>query len=309
MSRPAVIDATAPPARLAAFRLLTGVFVVGYLLLRLPVFAELARRPPTTFEAVGVLAPLGDPLPSIVVDALIGVSLLSGVAYTVGWRFRATGPIFAASLLVLTTYRGSWGQLLHFENLIVLHVVIVGLAPAADAWSVDARRRSRLGGTPRRRDPTAYGWPLALASLTLVLTYLIAGVAKLRYGGPEWVVGDTLRNHVAYSAGRLELLGGNPSPLASRVVGHAWAFVPLAAGAVAVECAAPIALFGGRLRTAWVVAAWTMHAGILALMLVGFPYPLFLVAFAPLFRLERLGDLGRLRQWRSAPAVAVAEPA
>jgi len=44
-------------------------------------------------------------------------------------------------------------------------------------------------------------------------------------------------------------------------------------------------------------------------MLVGFPYPLFLVAFAPLFRLERLGDLGRLRQWRSAPAVAVAEPA
>jgi hypothetical protein len=31
-----------------------------------------------------------------------------------------------------------------------------------------------------------------------------------------------------------------------------------------------------------------MHAGILAFMLVGFPYPLFLVAFAPFFRIERL---------------------
>jgi hypothetical protein len=41
-------------------------------------------------------------------------------------------------------------------------------------------------------------------------------------------------------------------------------------------------------RDAWVVAAWLLHAGVAALMFVVFPYPLFLVAFAPFFRLERL---------------------
>jgi hypothetical protein len=31
-----------------------------------------------------------------------------------------------------------------------------------------------------------------------------------------------------------------------------------------------------------------MHVGILVFMLIGFPMPLFLVAFAPLYRIERL---------------------
>jgi hypothetical protein len=41
-------------------------------------------------------------------------------------------------------------------------------------------------------------------------------------------------------------------------------------------------------RDVWVVAAWLLHAGVAALMFVVFPYPLFLVAFAPFFRLEQL---------------------
>ena len=36
------------------------------------------------------------------------------------------------------------------------------------------------------------------------------------------------------------------------------------------------------------IAAWLMHVGIFAFMLIGFPFPLFLVAFAPLYRIERL---------------------
>ncbi len=287
MGRVAVVGATAPPERLAMFRILTGLFAIGYLAVRLPVFLALRDRDAAGFEPVGVLTPLTGPLPDGAVLGLIAATLAAGIASTLGWRFAATGPAFAAGLLVLTTYRGSWGQLLHFENLMVLYVVVAALTPAADAWSLDARRRPAP-----RRDPTAYGWPLGLAGLILVLTYLIAGIAKLRYGGLDWMFGDTLRNHVAYSAGRLELLGGRPSPVASGLVEHVWIFTPMAVAAVVIECSAPVALLGGRIRTAWVAAAWTMHAGIFALMLVGFPYPLFLVAFAPLYRLERLAELG-----------------
>ena len=63
---------------------------------------------------------------------------------------------------------------------------------------------------------------------------------------------------------------------------------PMAAASVAIELAAPLALLGGWWRNGWVIAAWVMHVGIAALMLVAFPYPLFLVAFLPFFELERV---------------------
>jgi hypothetical protein len=292
-----IVDAEAPAERLAMFRILTGGFSVAYLAIRLPVFLQLADRR-SGFDGVGLAGVLSGPLPSGVVTVATLVTLAAGVAWTFGWRFRLTGPAFAMGVLALATYRSSWGQLLHFEHLIVLHLLIVAAAPATDAWSMDARRR-RASGRPRvERPPTSYGWPLALAALVVVITYVIAGIAKLRYGGFEWIVGDTLRNHVAYSAARLDLLGGDPSPFAGWAVRNAWLWPFVAAASVVVELAAPVALLGGRIRTAWVIAAWLMHVGILAFMLVGFPYPLFLVAFAPFFRIERLWSdrPGRMRR-------------
>ncbi len=204
-----------------------------------------------------------------------------------------TGPAFAATVLVLTTYRSSWGQLLHFENLMVLHLFIVGCRRLGRRL---VARCSPAGSWQRPTRPAPhhdYSSPLRLCCVVVVLTYVIAGLAKLRYGGMEWVIGDTLRNHVAYSAARLDLLGGTPSPLAAGAVRRAWMFPPMAAAAVVIELAAPIALFGGWYRNVWVGAAWLMHVGIAALMLVAFPYPLFLVAFAPFFPLERVSALPR----------------
>jgi len=278
-----IVDAEAPPERLAMFRILTGCFALGYLALRAPVFVQLGERR-DGFDGVGVAVVLRGPAPAAVVTAVIVATALTGIGYTVGWRFRLSGPVFAVGMLCLTSYRGSWGQLLHFENLVVMHLLIVAVSPSADAWSLDRRR----GRVAERRLPTAYGWPLALAALVVVVTYVIAGLAKLRYGGLDWIFGESLRNHVAYSAVRLELLGADPSPLAGWAVRNdvVWPFA--AAAAVVVELAAPIALLGGRFRTMWVAAAWLMHLGIFAFMLVGFPYPLSLVAFAPFFRLERM---------------------
>jgi len=281
-----VIDAVAPPERLAMLRILTGAFALVYLLVRLPVFVQLADRR-NGFDGVGLAALLDGPVSGGVVDLVIAVSVLAGAGFVLGWQYRLTGPLFALGMLALGSYRGSWGQLLHFENLMVLYLLIVGLAPAADVWSLDARRRTQPDG-PSTELSTRYGWPIALASLVLVVTYVIAGVAKLRYGGLDWVFGDTLRNHVAYAAARLDLLGGTPSPFAALGVRLEWVWPFAAAATIVVELAAPLALLGGRIRTAWVIATWLMHVGILAFMLIGFPMPLFLVAFAPLYRIERL---------------------
>jgi len=286
LTRPvSIVDAVAPPERLAMFRILIGTFALVYLLIRLPVFLQIGDRR-TGFDGVGLAGLLDGPVSSAVVVGTVAVTALAGIGFILGWRFRVVGPLFALGMLALGSYRGSWGQLLHFENLMVLYLLIVALAPAADTWSLDARRRAddrRHAGAS-----TVYGWPIALASLVLVITYVIAGIAKLRYGGLDWVFGDTLRNHVAYAAARLDLLGGTPSPFAGLgvQVERMWPFA--AAATIAIELAAPIALLGGRIRTVWVIAAWLMHVGVLVFMLIGFPMPLFLVAFAPLFRIERL---------------------
>jgi hypothetical protein len=284
-----IVDAQAPPERLAMLRILTGAFAVAYLTIRLPVFVQLAERE-SGFEGVGVASVLTGPVPDWMLFASIGAIFVAGLAYTVGWQYHWSAPVFAVGWLALGSYRGSWGQLLHFENLFVLHLLVVGLAPAADRWSLDARAGRRRVD----REPTSYGWPIALAALVVVITYLIAGIAKLRYGGLDWITGDTLRNHVAYAAARLDLLGGDASPFAAAGVRLSWVWPFAAAAAIAIELSAPIALAGGKVRTVWVIAAWLLHAGVLALMMIGFPYPLLLVAFAPFFRIERL--------WTDRPA-------
>lgn len=179
------LHADAPPQRLAAVRLLTGTFAVGYLAVRSPAYLALRGRNPGGFDGVGVLAWMASPVADPMVAAALGLALVSGVAFTAGAWFRVTGPTFALTVLVLATYRSSWGQLLHFENLLVLHLLVLAVAASADAWSLDAWRRP----TPRR--DRAYGPPLFLLCVVVVVTYLIAGVAKLRYGGTDWVSGDT----------------------------------------------------------------------------------------------------------------------
>ena len=270
-------------------RILAGSFAVVYLAVRLPAFLALADAEPARFQPVGPLAWLAQPLPDVALFALVLGALPLGVAYAAGVAFRLTGPAFGLALLLLTAYRSSWGQLLHFENLMVLQVLIIGLTHSADALSWDARRGSGRGLAPG--GGSAYGWPVRLAALVTVATYVLAGVAKLRLGGMTWMLGDTLRNHVAYSAVRLDQFGERSSPVGRALVGQAWAFPPLAVATVLIELAAPVALLGGRVRTVWVTAAWLLHAGVAALMFVVFPYPLLLVAFAPFYRLERLPRL------------------
>ena len=284
-----IVDASAPPERLAAFRVVVGIFTTGYLAIRLPVMFGLAGRDPSTFAPVGVMQWLNVPPPDEVIVAVTVITVIAGCGVTVGWRHRVSGPLLALGMLFLATLRSSWGQMLHFEHAIVLHTLIVGFAPAADAWSFDARRRAmRSAGRMLRSPGPRYGWPLAIAGLITVMTYAIAGVAKVRYGGADWVSADVLRHHIAYTATRAELLGGDPAPLARLAIRSGPMLGLVALASVSLELGAPLALLGNRLRNVWVAATWMMHVGIVATMWVGFPVPLWGVAFAPLFALERI---------------------
>ena len=138
--RQPAVDIVAPPERLAAFRAIANGFATAYLVVRSPMFVDLGDRAAADFDPVGVLAWLPDPLPSWLVVTTLLIAIVAGASNAVGWRYRLSAPVFAVTLLGLTTLRSSWGQLLHFENLMTLFAIVLACSPAADAWSLDARR-------------------------------------------------------------------------------------------------------------------------------------------------------------------------
>jgi hypothetical protein len=274
--------AEAPATRLAGLRLLVGGFATIYLAARVVHLISFVDFPASGFAPVGVVSLLSAPLPAALVIAPVLLALPLAALFTLGWRFAATGPAFAAVLLWVLSYRNSWGMVFHTENLLVLHVMVLGLARSADAWSLDVRRAAPSPSGP------AHGWPVRLLAVVTLATYVLAGVAKLRLSGLAWVDSDLLRNYIAYDNLRKLELGDWHSPLGGALVGQAWLFPPLAGLSLALELLAPLALLGGRVAVVWALAAWAFHVGVLAVMAIFFPYPLFGLAFAPLFPVERL---------------------
>lgn len=297
--------APAPPERLAALRLLVGGYCVVFLVARMPSFWASTTLPARQWQPVGVLVPLGGPLSPGVVQGVLLATVALGVAFSAGWRYRVVGPLFALAFLAVTTYRLSWGQVNHTEHLVAVHVLLLGFVPAAHAWSADELAgRARVSSVPAER----FGWPVRAMATVLVIGYVLAGLAKLRNGGLDWVVGDVLRNQVAYDNLRKLLLGDGYSPIGSRLVRFGWLFPPLALLTTVIELGAPLALLGGRIRTWWVVGAWGFHVGIVVLMWISFPYPLSGIAFASLFATERLfvrvGVAARYERWRAGARYA-----
>ena len=276
------LRAELPATRLAALRCLIGGFATIYLAIRVVHLISFLDFPARSFAPVGVINLLSAPLPPALVIGGVLLALPLGLAFTLGWRFAVTGPAFAAALLWVLSYRNSWGMIFHTENLMVAHVIVLGLARSADVWSLDARR------APPPEAPHAHGWPVRLMALLTVATYFLAGVAKLRLSGLEWVSSDLLRNYIAYDNLRKLELGDAYSPLGAALVNRAWLFPPLAGLSLALELLAPLALLGPRLARVWSLGALGFHLGVLAVMAIFFPYPLLGLAFAPLFAAERL---------------------
>jgi uncharacterized membrane protein YphA (DoxX/SURF4 family) len=293
--------APAPAERLATLRVLIGSFGVVYLAVRSVHISNVARLPHGRFEPVGVVRWLDEPAPLWVVRAVVIVTLAAGVAFVAGWHYRIAAPIYAVGLLGALTYANSWQHVAHTENLLVLHTAVLAIAPAAVVWSRDARRVA----TRSWPEPAAvFGWPVRLITLLTVITYALAGVAKVRHGGFDWVTGDVLRNLIAHDNLRKITLGDVHSPIGGWIVRYGWLFPPVAVMSLAVELGAPLALLGGRIRLVWVAAAWLFHVGVLLLMAILFVYPLSGVAYASMLQPEvlvrRVG--GVLSRRRTHPA-------
>jgi hypothetical protein len=288
----ALIRPVTPAARLGAVRVLVGGFVAIYLVARFAHLWRLSALPTAQFRPVGVLGLLDHALAPWQWHLLLVATTLLSFVFALGIKHRILGPLFAFALLLTISYRNSFGMIFHTENLMVLHVGILALVPAADAWSLDQRKRKQ-----EHPDSWKYGWPLFLMCLITVVAYTLAGYAKLRFGGFSWASGDVLRNYVAMDNLRKILLGDTYSPLAGPAMRLGVAFTFLAAGSLALEVLAPLALFSKRFARLWVPAIVGFHIGIVALMAIVFPYPISGVAFASFYRAEKLLERIAKSRW------------
>ncbi len=291
--------APAPARRLAMLRILVGGYGVAYLLVRFAHIVSVSGMSSTQWKPVGPVAVLSTPLPAAAVLVTAVVAVLLGLAFVTGWRFRLTGPAFAAVFLWVLSYRNSWSMVFHTENLMALHVIVLAAAPSADALSLDARRR---GHAPDDTPRATYGWAIRLMCAVTVTTYFIAGWSKLHNAGWAWVTSDTLRVYVAYDNLRKVELGAGYSWLGTTLAQHGWLFPPMAAVSLAVELGAPLALLHRRVAQVWSVLSWSFHVGVLVLMAIMFHYPVVGVAYASFFRVEALHD--RWLRWRRAEPAA-----
>ncbi len=261
---------------LALVRIAVTCYALGWLLVTSRELIDLGRLDPARFDPVGVVAVAGiSPVSTTAIVVWVLTTGACGVAFALGGRSRVSGPLFAAGLLWLTTYQNSWSTLIHSENLLVIHVLVLAVSPCADALAIGRRNSSNPPWSPR------YGWPLRALAVATVLSYVMAGVTKLRHAGVGWFDPDNLRNWVAYDLVRKELFGDPYLPLALPLLRHAWLFAPLAVITLLVELGAPVALASRRAAITWSAAAWFFHLSVLAFMSVAFPYQLLGIAYLP----------------------------
>lgn len=286
MSRLGAIDryfyAPAPPERLALLRIAAGGFAVVYLIWRFGALTSVAHFHAAEFLPVGVVRLLAAPLPPVWVPIVALATIAVGVAFAAGFRYRVSGPLFALLFLWTTSYRNSWGMIFHVENLVALHLLLLGAARAADAFSWDARRRPAPPPSHGR-----YGWPIRTMTAVTATAYVLAGVAKLKFAGLHWLSGDFLREQIAHDNLRKIELGSIHAPLGAMLVQYGMPFGVLAVVSLCLELGAPLALLSRRIAIVWVAGAWSFHLGVVGLMAIVFPYQLTLLAFLPYFEVER----------------------
>jgi len=249
--------------RVAALRVLLYLFVPVDVLLTTGWVRQHGDVPTELYAplAIGRLLTLPTPTPLLVDGVLVALLACALVAAT-GRLPRLAGTAVAVLYLEWMVIAFSYGKVDHdrFAFLVALAVLpTVGRARLGDS-TADGRA----------------GWAVRNIQLAVVATYVLAAVAKYRFGGGlEWLDSTTLLRAVVRRGTALA------DPLAE------WPPLLHAAqyGVVALELASPLLLVRGRVGRAALWAAAAFHAVTFATITIIFlPHVLCLAAFLPLER-------------------------
>jgi hypothetical protein len=158
----------------------------------------------------------------------------------------------------------NFGKTHHIDAILVLVMAMLAVSRAGDAFSLDRLLQGhRFSSAPPLSGE--YTWPIRGACTVYTLVFFAAGYAKLRSSGLGWIFSDnmqiTLVQASYHQAAHDPVMGWNlwlaQFPLLGRTA---------AAGAVAIELAAPLALFWRPARRVIVPSLILLMIGIRILL-------------------------------------------
>jgi hypothetical protein len=254
--------AAQPRARVAALRTVAYLFVPVDVLLTTAWVADHADVPGTLYQPlyVGRLLDLPAPGPVSVRVAMVLLVVAAAVAAT-GRSPRLLGGAVAVLYAWWMVVAMSYGKVDHDR---FAFLVLLAVLPTA--------------GPARPGDRTAdeaSGWVLRCVQLAVVATYLLAAVAKFRFGGLEWATGATLSRAILRRG----------SFLADPLLDVPWLLVAMQWGIIAFELLSPLLLVGGRVTRWFVLFLFAFHlASFAGIGIIFLPHLVALLAFLPLER-------------------------
>jgi hypothetical protein len=273
-----------PLGRLAVFRTLIYLFVIG----DITTFTGWARTrstvPTDVYQPLLVARLVRLPAPGpLLVDVVFWALLAGALVGITGKLPRVAGALVAVLYFEWLIIVMSYGKVDH--DRFGLLVALATLPTAGRAAYGDRRLSERAG------------WVLRFTQIAVILTYFLSSVAKLRFGGPQWLVGATLARAVIRRGTEFgHLMLGVPHLM---VVSQ---FI-----IVAFELSSPlIFLTRGRLRLLAVAGLYAFHVLVFATITISFlAHMVAMTSFLPLERLWP-GTWTRGRWARRRPEVAVA---
>ncbi len=277
----------APLARIAVLRVIVYLFVPVDVLLTTAWVNGHASVPGELYVPlrIGRLLPLPTPGPWVeVLQVVLVLAALAAALAAVRDRLpRLTGWLVAVLYFEWMVVAMSYGKVDHdrFAFLVALFVL-----PSVGRAALRSRDRTE-----------AAGWALAVIALAVVATYTLAAVAKIRFGGWDWVDGATLTRAVVRRNTPLS------EPLLDvPVVLHAAAY-----GVMLLELVvAPLLLVRWRdPRVTWGLAGLFLGFHLMTFSMVTIiflPHCVALLAFLPLERLvPARSHTGAVCSWREHP--------
>lgn len=276
-----------PRNRIAMMRLFAYVFALVDVFW-LDAWAEMHGRLDAALYAplrIGRILPI--PVPSDPVIFMTKWSLgVAAVVALAGRAQRIAGAVVAVCFLNWAIIAMSYGKVDHDR---FAFLVLLFLLPTM----------GKVGFRDRTPDPAA-GWVLRMVQIGVVATYVLAAVAKVRFGGWGWVNSATLlRAVLRRGTGLGDWFGLHPEFL------HVFQYVMLFA-----EFAAIVLLIDGRWRRWGVYLAYSFHLVTYATLTIAFyPHLVAMLAFLETDRVVTYVD--RLREklpWTRAPAITASAP-
>jgi HTTM domain len=233
------------------------------------------------------------------IRVLEAVWRLSLVLSAVGFASGVSMTVAALLGVYLLGLPHNFGQTYHFDALLVIAMGVFAVSRAGDALSVDAWLRNG-----RRRELSGeYTWPLRAIWVAMALVFFAAGLAKLRYGGLDWIASRNMS--ILLTRALYHVSDADPQTTWGLVIAqHQWASRGLAAAAVATELLFPLALVSRTARAVLVPAAFAMLVSIRVLM--GPTFGGFLVANVVWVPWDAVG--ARVAAWSRRRRIAVEQP-